>query len=400
MKGVENMIIKKIMRISNEIKDELIDIRRYIHAHPEIGHHEENTASLVAQKLKSLGLEVETNIGITGVVGILNGKLPGKTILLRADMDCLPMDELNEVEYKSKYPGLMHACGHDAHITWLLGAAMILSQLKNEIKGNIKFVFQPAEESPNGANSMIQDGVLENPHVDIAIGAHVWPEVETGKIAVKYGPAMASPDFFKITIYGKGGHGSLPHNCIDPILLGTQVYNSFLSIPVKLVSAIDPVVITVTKFVGGTTDNVIPDKVEMEGTVRTLSLEAREQLPNIMERSIKNIVEAQGGKYTFKYRSNTPPVINDEGMTGLVEASAIKVVGEKNVIRLSKPNMGGDDFSCFQQYVPGVYFFVGTYNEEKGITNSIHHPKFNVDEDILNKAAAVFAQIAIDYSNQ
>ncbi|WIF96097.1 M20 metallopeptidase family protein [Caminicella sporogenes] len=394
------MFKEKILKKAEEIKEELISIRRDIHAHPEIGLQEKRTSALVAEKLKKLGIEVKTNVGITGVVGLLKGKYPGKTILLRADMDCLEMTELNNIEYKSKYPGLMHACGHDAHTTWLLGAAMILSEFKDELHGNVKFLFQPAEESQGGANRMINEGVLENPKVNAAIGAHVWPIVESGKIGIKYGSMMAAPDKFTLTIYGKGGHGAEPHNCIDPISIGCQVYMSLQTIVSRKINPIKPAVISITMFNAGSAHNVIPDRVEMVGTVRTLTNELREKIPKMMESIIKGITEANGGSYEFEYIPYYPPVINNDEITDVVKHAGEEILGKDNVVELKNPTMGGEDFSYFQQKVPGTFFVVGTYNEDKKITKPLHSPYFNIDEDILSKASAVLAECALLYLNK
>jgi amidohydrolase len=390
----------RIVDKSAEIKAELIQIRRDIHAHPETGLQEIRTAALIVEKLKSLGIDVKSKVGITGVVGTLRGKYPGKTILIRADMDCLELQEQNEVDYKSMFPGRMHACGHDAHTTWVLGAAMILSSMTDKIHGNVKFLFQPAEETEGGADRMIQEGALEDPHVDAAIGAHVWPAIESGKIGVKYGPMMAAPDLFRITIYGKGGHGAEPHNCIDPIAIACQVYMAFQTIISRKTNPVEPAVLTVGQFNAGTAHNIIPDKVDMVGTVRTLTYELRESIPKMMEAVLKGITEANGATYKFEYIPYYPPVINADEMTALIEEAGKEILGEGYVIRLDEPTMGGEDFSYFQQKVPGTFFTVGTYNADKGLVKSLHNPQFNLDEDILPKAAAVLAQCAIAYLNR
>jgi len=386
-----------VLKKAEAIKDELISIRRDIHAHPEIGRHEKRTPELIANKLRELGLEVRTNVADTGVIGTLKGKYPGKTILLRADMDCLAITELNDVEYKSQNPGLMHGCGHDSHTTWLLGAAMILSQYKDELHGNVKFLFQPDEEGDGGADRMIKDGALEDPHVDAAIGAHVWPSIEAGKIGVRYGSMMASPDRILITIYGKGGHGAEPNNCIDPITTACQVQMALQTIISRRISPVEPAVITIARITGGTTHNVIPAKVEMEGTVRTLTYDLREKMPKMIENIVKGICEANGTTYEFVYDPHYPPVINNDEMTALVEECGKEILGDENVVKVDKPTMGGEDFSYFQLKVPGSFFIVGTYNPEKGLTSSLHNAHFNIDEDILPKASAVLAQCALTY---
>jgi amidohydrolase len=390
----------RINKIAASIKEELIDIRRDIHANPECGLKEFRTSSLVAKKLTELGLEVQTEVGVTGVVGLLRGKNPGKTILLRADMDCLVMDELNELEFKSKNPGLMHACGHDGHITWLLGAATILSQFKEELNGNVKFIFQPAEESLGGADRMIKAGVLENPKVDAAIGAHVWPTTESGKIAIKYGPMMAAPDKFIIKIIGKGGHGAMPQNCIDPIAIGWQIYSALQTILTRKVDPLEPVLLSVCRFEAGSAFNVIPDSAEMEGTVRTLTHETRQFMEKIIEDTVKAICLANEAFYEFEYVPYYPPVINHASMTAFVEKVSSDYLGKDNIDKLEKAFMIGEDFSYFQKEIPAVFFGVGTYNKEKGITKGLHSPYFNIDEDILPLAASLFSAIALEYLNE
>ncbi len=392
---IKNVILAK----AEEIQEELIRIRRDLHAHPETGFQEIRTAALIGEHLKQLGIEVRERVGITGVVGTLRGKYPGKTILLRADMDCLEMQEQNEVDYKSEYAGRMHACGHDAHMTWVLGAAKILAGLRDELHGNVKFLFQPAEETDGGADRMIKEGALEDPKVDAAIGAHVWPTVEAGKIGVKYGPMMASPDLVKITIFGKGGHGAEPHNCVDPISVSCQVYFGFQTIISRRISPVEPAVLTISQINGGTAHNIIPDKVEMVGTVRTFSLEMKEKMHAMMEGVLRSVTEANGATYKFEYLPHYPPVINDEAMTALVEATGKALLGEDNVVKQDRPTMGAEDFSYFQQHVPGAYFIVGTLNAEKGVVKPLHNPQFNIDETILHKTAAVLASCAIAFLN-
>jgi len=391
----EDIIIKK----SEEIKDLLIKIRRDIHKHPEIGLHETRTAGIIAQILKDYGINVKTHVGVTGVVGILKGKYPGKTILLRADMDCLRITELNDIEYKSVYPEFMHACGHDAHLTWLLGAAIILSGLKDKIHGNVKFLFQPAEEKEGGAERTIHGGVLENPHVDAVIGAHNWPNIESGKIGVKTGPLMAATDNFKITILGRGGHGAQPHKCIDPIAISCEVYMAFQTIISRKVDPLEPAVLTIGKFNAGTAHNIIPDNAYLEGTIRTLSFETRERIPDIMEEILKGITEANGANYEFTFMPYHPPVINDPEITSIAAMAAGRIMGEKNINIVEKPTMIGEDFSSFEEKVPGTYIFVGNRNVSKGIVNPLHSPEFNLDEEIIHKTSAVLSEIAILYLN-
>ncbi|SCZ03175.1 M20 metallopeptidase family protein [Alkaliphilus peptidifermentans] len=391
---------EKILERAEELKEELISIRRDIHAYPEVGLQEERTSKIVAQKLRQLGYKVQTKVGITGVVGLLEGRYPGKTILLRADMDCLKMMELNQHIYKSKHDGLMHACGHDAHTAWLIGAAMILASYKDQLYGNVKFVFQPAEETDGGAKRMIADGVLKNPDVDIALAAHVWPSIESGKIGIKTGTMMAALNNFKVTVYGKGGHGAEPHFCIDPISVSCQIYMALQTIISRRINPVEPAVISIGEFHGGAAHNVIPDKVIMEGTVRTTTEESRKKIHQMIETIIKGITEAHGASYSLEYNEDYSPVINDEEITKLVEEVGISILGEKNVLNIQEPTMGGEDFAYFQQKVPGAFFVVGTNNPHKGIDKPLHSPYFDIDEDILPIASAVFAGCVLQYLNK
>ncbi|WP_032122312.1 M20 metallopeptidase family protein [Clostridium amazonitimonense] len=394
------MLQELILKKAEDIKEELIHIRRDIHAHPEFALEEIRTSEVIAEKLEAMGLEVQREIGVTGVIGTLRGTSPGKTILLRADMDCLKIEEETGLEFKSLNKGYMHACGHDAHMTWLLGAAMILSDLKEHIKGNVKFLFQPAEEVVGGAERMIKAGALENPKVDAAIGAHVWPSISSGKIGIRYGEMMAAPDVFTIKIIGRGGHGAAPHTCVDPISIACQVYMALQTIVSRRVDAVDPVILTVGRFEAGNAFNIIPNEVIMEGTTRTLNKDLREALPGMMESIIKGITESQGGNYDFEYRFCYPPVINDNSMADLVKEAGGLILGEENIEIMKKPEMIGEDFSYFQNEVPGVFIAIGTLNEEKGINKPLHNACFTIDEDILHKASAVFAMSAIKFLNE
>ncbi|MFA6941271.1 MAG: M20 family metallopeptidase [Clostridiaceae bacterium] len=393
------MIKERIIEKSHEIKEELIKIRRDIHSHPELGLEEKRTSSLVADILRRLEIDVQENVGVTGVIGVLKGKYEGRTIILRSDMDCLKIEELNDIEYKSKYPGKMHACGHDAHTTWLLGAAMILSELRDEIHGNVKFLFQPAEEGLGGAERMINEGVMDNPKVDAAIGAHVWPSVEAGKIGVKYGSMMAAADEFQLIIKGKGAHAAEPHKSVDPISVAVQIYAGLQTILSRRINPVEPAVVTVGMFNAGSACNVIPEKAVLSGTVRTLSNKMRDSIPEMIEVLVKGITEANGADYELIYKKKYPPVINNDEMVSIIEKSGNEILGKDNVVKIETPTMGGEDFSYFGQNVPGAFFIVGTKNAEKDILPSLHSPYFNIDEDILNKAAAVMAQCAVTYLN-
>jgi amidohydrolase len=318
---------------------------------------------------------------------LIGGK-PGKTIALRADMDALPIQEENDFPHKSQNPGVMHACGHDGHTATLLGAAKVLSQCQEEIVGEIRFLFQHAEEKPpGGAEEMVAAGVMDG--VDYVIGNHFYSGLETGKIAVTYGPMMASPDIFQIEIIGKGGHAAYPHQCIDPIVIGAEVITSLQKIVSRRLDPIEPFVVSVTKIRGGTTNNVIPNRMEMSGTVRCYSEELRTQAPVWMEQIVKSITQANVADYRFQYFRGYRPVINDEFVTKEIEETIREVFGEQSLV-YGKPKMGGEDFSAYLTKAPGTFFNVGSGNQEKGTNYPHHHPKFSLDEDALLPAVQMF----------
>jgi len=391
---------KEILDKAEEIKQEIIDIRRRIHAYPEIGLEEYVTAKFISDKLKELGLQVKTGVGHTGVVGLLMGKNPGKTILLRADMDCLKLEEKNEVSFKSTRPGLMHACGHDGHVAWLLGAAIILTELKKHINGNIKFVFQPSEENATGAAEMIKDGVLENPKVDYALGAHVWPTLPSGKIGMKKGAIMAATAFFKIIIHGKGAHAASPHISIDPISLGVQIYTGLQLIVSRRLDPLEAAVLTIGKFEAGTANNIIPDNAILEGTVRSLAPYLSEKINAMMEEVIKGICDANGAMYEFIYDEYHPVLVNDPKVIDALMEATVELLGEESLVRLDKGSMAGEDFSAFLQTTKGAYIWIGNENADLGTDKPLHSSNFNIDEDILPIAAAALAYMSIALLNK
>lgn len=373
------------MNFKLEVKEnlkELINLRRYFHQFPELGFKEFKTSQYIKEFLFKLGLEVFSGIATTGVMGLLKGKEYGKTILIRADMDALPVIEENYIDYKSKNEGISHCCGHDAHMSILLITSKILSKYKDEINGNIKFIFQPAEEGPGGAQPMIEHGVLNNPNVDLALGLHVLSNLPVGKIGLRSGPVMASSDFFDLIIYGKGGHGALPHETVDPIIIAAFIITNIQTIISRRINPIEPVVISFGAIHGGNAKNIIPSEVFLNGTVRTMNKEIREQIPQQMEQIIKSICESSGAKYELNYTYNYPVLINDEKITEIVKDAALQTVGENNVIEIEKA-MWSEDMSYFLQKVPGCFFFVGAGNPHKGFNKPHHNPEFNIDEDCL-----------------
>lgn len=388
--------MSEVKRLGEKYLQHMINLRETIHMYPEDGFSEFTTSKIIIEELEKLGIKVQKNVAKTGVVGLIEGKYPGKTVLLRADMDALKIQEQADVEYKSKIDGMMHACGHDGHVAGLLGAAMILNELKDNLHGNVKLVFQPAEERDGGALPMIEEGVLENPKVDAAFAAHLWGYLNEGEVHLKEGPMMASPDIFNIKVIGKGGHGAVPQESIDPIVITCQIVNSLQTIVSRKINPLDPVVITCGRIQGGDCHNVIPNEVELEGTIRTFNEETRNWVPKIMEDLIRGITTSQGAAYEFKYEPKYPALINDKYMTSFAKESLKKVVGEENVFDLKEPNMGGEDFAYFAQKVPSAFIFVGIANNKSEPV--IHHnPYFKWDSKNVGILAQSLSQIAIDY---
>ncbi|MEJ8547028.1 amidohydrolase [Brevibacillus borstelensis] len=377
---------------AEQIKEQVIAWRRYLHQNPELSFHEKKTAQFVYDTLVSFGnLEVSRPTK-TSVMARLIGSQPGRVLAMRADMDALPITEENTFDFVSKNPGVMHACGHDGHTAMLLGTAKILSGLKDRIKGEVRFLFQHAEELfPGGAEEMVQAGVMDG--VDMVIGTHLWAPLDFGKVGICPGPMMASPDTFYITVAGKGGHAALPHQTVDSIAIAAQVVTNLQHIVSRNTDPLDNLVISVTQFIGGTTHNVIPGSVSICGTVRSFDQQLRDSVPALMERVVKGITEAHGAAYEFKYEYGYRPVINDEEVTRLMEDIVAETLGGEWVDHM-KPNMGGEDFSAFQQKAPGCFFYVGAGNQEKGIVYPHHHPRFTVDEDALEVGVKIFVNAA------
>jgi amidohydrolase len=391
-KGEERMTNEEIKRLVDEVKEEVIAWRRHLHANPELSFQEEKTAQFVYDTLQSFGNLELSRPTKTSVMARLIGHQPGRVVAIRADMDALPIQEENTFEFASKNPGVMHACGHDGHTAMLLGTAKILSKLRDQIKGEVRFLFQHAEElHPGGAEEMVQAGVMDG--VDVVIGTHLWSPLERGKIGIVYGPMMAAPDRFFIRIHGKGGHAALPHQTIDAIAVGAQVVTNLQYIVSRNVDPIEPLVVSVTQFVAGTTHNVIPGSVAIQGTVRSFDKTLRENVPKLMERIIKGITEAHGATYEFEFEYGYRPVINNDEVTRVIEETVREVLGEEAIDHI-KPNMGGEDFSAFMQKAPGSFFYVGAGNKEKGIIYPHHHPRFTIDEDALEIGVRLFVHAA------
>lgn len=381
-------MIKVPEEILRQVKEEVIEWRRHLHQYPELSFQEEKTAQFVFEKLESFGNLELSRPTPTSVMARLIGNKPGKVIAIRADMDALPIQEKNTFPYASKNPGVMHACGHDGHTAMLLGTAKVLSTMKDEIAGEVRFLFQHAEEVlPGGAEEMVAAGVMDG--VDAVIGSHLWSSLETGKIGIVYGPMMAAPDVFRITIQGKGGHAASPHQTVDSIAIGAQVVTNLQHIVSRKTDPLERLVVSVTQFIAGTTHNIIPEKAEIVGTVRSFNPELRKEVPGWIEQIVKGITTAHGATYQFSYEYGYRPVINDQKITKIVEETVREIFGEETIAYL-EPNMGGEDFSAFQQKAPGCFFYTGSGNPEKESTYPHHHPRFTIDEDALENGMKVF----------
>lgn len=370
-------------------KDLIITIRRQLHRIPEPGFLEKETSAYVADHLMRLGLDVQTGIAQHGVAGILTSPRTGPTLLIRADMDALPVTEHTGLHFASTHNGYMHACGHDGHMAMVLGAVTILNQLRETIRGSIKVVFQPAEEGPGGAQLMIEKGIMENPHVDFSTACHLWPSIPRGVIGVAPGPFMAAMDRFDIRIIGKGGHAAMPHQCIDPLDVGCQLVNAFQRIVSRNSDPLKPVVLTVASFHAGSTFNVIADDATLCGTTRTLDPALSKSFPERLENITRNICDAMGAKYEFKYTHLYPLLVNDEYMANVVSKCAKDVMGEQHVV-VPEPVMGSEDMSFFFQKSKGCYFLLGVGRE---CSSPLHSSTFDFDEEVLLLGVEMYCRI-------
>ncbi len=377
-----------------EVAVEVVTTRRDLHAHPELGFEEERTAAMVAGRLRALGFEVHTGIGKTGVVGVLRGAAPGKTIMLRADMDALPIDEENDVPYKSRTPVHMHACGHDGHVAMLLGAARIVMSRRDEVAGTVCFLFQPAEEGKGGAKAMVADGVLERFGIERAYGLHLASTHPAGQVGFREGAFYASSDSIEITVEGKGGHGAAPHQTVDPVYVASQFVVAVQQIVSRNIDPIEPAVVTIGAINGGTTHNVIPSRVRLLGTVRAFDGVVREKMAERIERVLRGICESSGATYEFEYIWRYPVTSNDVEQTRYARALAQRVVGAERVAEVPKL-MGAEDFSFFAERVPACFFTIGS----NGGANSAfphHHARFDIDESALETGVRMMTALALD----
>lgn len=393
---------QQIAQAAEALKQQLIDQRRDFHMHPELSNREERTARVVAERLGVLGLEeIKTGVGKHGVTALLRGSKPGPVVAVRADMDALPIQETIDVPYKSKNAGVKHACGHDAHTTIGLGVAEVLSKMRGQIQGTIKFIFQPAEEGPpegeeGGAKLMIKEGALENPRPQAIFGLHVLPTIEVGQIGYNSGSTMASVDKFMITIRGKKVHGAYPHDGIDAVVVAAQAVTALQSIRSRRVNTQEPLVVTIGSIHGGNRFNIITDEVKMEGTVRTLSEEVRKNVEAMMRETLAGVTAAYGAKYELDYIENASVTYNEPKLVEETLPTFRRLIGDSNITS-PKPQMGGEDFAYFQKVIPGFFYFLGVGNRSKGITAMIHTPEFDLDEDSLVLGVKLMSNVLLDY---
>ncbi len=376
--------------------DELVAVRRDLHQHPEIGFEEVRTAGIVAARLRALGLAPRTGVGRTGVVAVVRGGRPGRTALLRADMDALPIEEENDAPYRSQTPGRMHACGHDCHVSILLAVASVLVAGAKDMAGQVVLVFQPAEElggPKGGAEAMILDRVLEEPKPDAAFGLHVWQDLPVGTVGVTPGPWMAAVDEFTVTVKGRGAHAAMPHAGVDPVVCLAHMVTALQTIAARSVDPFQQVVVSVTQLRAGTAFNIIPGTAWMNGTTRVFDRALWVRLPGLFERVVQGVAQAHGCEAEVLYERGNQPTVNDPALCRFASAAAAAVVGEAGV-RDDVRTMGGEDFSAFLARVPGVFIAIGSRNDSRGLTHDHHHPRFDVDEDALRIGAEVLLRTA------
>jgi amidohydrolase len=383
-----------VREATERVRETVIQWRRRLHQDPELSFHEERTAQFVYDTLASFGGLELSRPTPTSVVARLTGAHPGPVLAIRADMDALPIQERNTHDFVSRNPGVMHACGHDGHTSMLLGAANVLCGLRDELHGEVRFFFQHAEElSPGGAEEMVQAGVMDG--VDSVIGAHLWSPLEVGKVAVESGPVMAAPDTFQLTVKGRGGHAAIPQQTVDSIAVAAQVVTNLQHIVARNMDPLESVVVSVTRFVAGTTYNVIPESAELWGTVRTFDAGLRDHVPELMERVVKGVTEAHGASYELVFERGYRPVINDAEVAARMRRIVQETLGADALVEKQK-TMGAEDFSAYLQRSPGCFFFVGARNEARGIVQPHHHERFDVDERALDHGTRLFVAAALD----
>jgi amidohydrolase len=395
---------QQIAALADAMKPELVATRRDFHEHPELSNREQRTSEVVAARLRALGLEVKTGVARYGVVALLKGGRPGPVVAVRADMDALPINETMDVPYKSQDPGVKHACGHDAHMTIELGVAEILTKMRDQLPGTVKFIFQPAEEGPpageeGGAELMVKEGALENPRPQAIFGLHDNPVLQTGEVGWVSGPVAASADRFVVTIHGKGAHGAQPENAIDPIVIAAQAITALQDIRSRRIATLAPLVLTVGSIHGGNRFNIIPDEVQFEGTVRCLDKKTEQTVEAMMRQTLQGVTAAYGATYSMEYDKFTPVTYNDPALAAATRPTLERLVGKDHVIDVG-PQMFSEDFAYFDQVVPGFYYLLGVGNKAKGITAGLHTAAFDLDEDALPIGVKVMTNVLWDYLEQ
>jgi amidohydrolase len=382
-------------RAGGEVIDELIRYRRHFHAHPELSLEEHETAAFIERELRGFGFDtIRSGVGKTGVLATLQGGRPGPVTLLRADMDALPVEELNDVPYRSRNTGVMHACGHDAHMAILLSAARTLRDRKDEVPGTLVFCFQPGEEGFAGNKLMIEDGALENPHVDRTFALHVYSGLDAGKVGIREGPFFASSDRFDIELIGKGGHGAMPHAAVDPVVGAAQLVTMLQTVASREISPRHPVVVTVGSLHAGTTFNVIPERANLQGTARAFDEGVRNGLPERIERLIRGVCEAMRLDYRFDYRWVYPPTLNDTAANATVREVGRRVVGAERLVDPHEIVMWSEDMAFMQQLRPGAYFLIGSRGPSVGAEPQ-HSARFDIDERALEVGREMMLGLAL-----
>ena len=394
--------IEKLITMTNYLNESLDlfeytrSMRRDFHRNPELGFHEARTASIVARELNNFSLEVKTDVGKTGVVALLKGTRPSPVILARFDMDALPVNEETGADYASLTPGIMHACGHDAHIAIGLTVARMLSSHRNEIAGTVKFVFQPAEEGLGGAEAMIADGVLLNPTPDLSLAMHVWNEKPLGWLGISAGPVMSASDAFQMRITGKGGHGAAPHQTIDPVLASAHVVTTLQSIVSRNLNPLQSAVVSITMIHGGEANNVLPASVELKGSLRSFEQEVRKQLIERFREISTSVAEGLGCQVQLDFKRISPPVYNDPVITQRVQKITANLLPESTIDSDAR-SMGSEDMAFMMDQIPGCFIFLGSANASRGLDAGHHHPRFDFDEEILPRGAALMATTITEF---
>ena len=388
-------MLTRIKQLAETLAPRLIEIRRHLHSYPELSGQEYQTSAYVAGVLSSYGLHVREGVGKTGVIGELNGGgADPRQLAIRTDMDALPIQEMTQLDFASRKPGIMHACGHDVHTTVGLGTAMVLSELQDHLGGNIRFLFQPAEEIAQGAGWMVADGAMEN--IDAILSVHVFPSIPAGSVAVRYGALTAAADNLEITIMGEAGHGARPHEAVDAIWIAAQVITTLQQAISRTHNPLRPVVLTIGQMTGGRAPNVIADQVQMKGTVRSLHPETRADLPQWIEEIVASVCQPYGARYHVDYQAGVPSVRNTASLTQLIESSAQAICGSENVRVLTEPSLGAEDFSLYLEHAPGAMFRLGVGLPNQ-VNHPLHHPQFEVHESAIVTGVMTMASAALNY---